>query len=84
MLVTILCLFSYFILFNRLSPGFPCFLPRETKKLYINGGAASEIVIEGGTFSGNEALESGGAIAVWGSPGLVTITGGTFEHNKAM
>lgn len=53
-------------------------------KIYINGDAASKIFIEGGIFKNNRALESGGAVAVWGAPGLVTITGGTFEKNSAM
>ena len=61
---------------------FPCGVPH---KLYVNGAeAASDILIEGGTFKNNKALESGGAVAVWGAPGLVTITGGTFEKNRAM
>lgn len=53
------------------------------RKLYVNGNEASDISIEGGTFRRNEARESGGAIAVWGEPGLVKITGGTFEKNRA-
>lgn len=53
-------------------------------QLYCNGNEASDISIEGGTFRNNQALESGGAIALWGEPALVKITGGTFENNKAM
>lgn len=53
-------------------------------KLYVNGDEASDILIGGGTFKNNEALESGGVIAVWGATGLVTITGGTFSNNSAM
>lgn len=51
--------------------------------IYCNGDDASNISIEGGTFRNNKALDSGGAIALWGATTLVTITGGTFEDNEA-
>lgn len=53
------------------------------------GMGGSKVTIEGGTFSDNEALELGGAIAAWGTttggltPTLVSITGGTFNNNTA-
>ena len=53
------------------------------RKLYCSGHGVSTILIEGGTFRDNRALESGGAIAFWGPDVLVTITGGTFENNTA-
>lgn len=88
-----------FVFDKRILPGFAGFkstglsiLPkrfaslstfRSAHKLYVNGNEASNISVEGGIFRRNEALEAGGALAVWGVPGLVTITGGTFERNKA-
>lgn len=55
-----------------------------SKQLYLNGNAASDVLIEGGSFVSNKALESGGAIASWGDPTVVKITGGNFENNHAM
>lgn len=56
-------------------------------KVYCSGTLAdsgsSEVTIEGGTFSNNEALELGGAIAAWGAPTVVTIAGGVFRDNAA-
>lgn len=54
------------------------------QKIYIDGEGASEILIGGGIFKNNKAQEAGGAIALWGAPSLVTITGGTFENNEAV
>lgn len=62
----------------------PLFCVAKLHQLYLNGNEAFDISIEGGTFRNNLALESGAAIAVWGAPSLVRITGGTFENNKAM
>lgn len=56
-------------------------LPRQ---VYCDGDdGASDIAIEGGTFSNNEAKWSGGAIALWGEGVVVTVTGGTFANNTA-
>lgn len=52
-------------------------------KLYCSGNGVSTMTIEGGTFRNNTALESGGAIAIWGDDVLLTITGGSFENNTA-
>lgn len=48
-----------------------------------SGLRGSQMTIEGGVFSNNEALEVGGAVSAWGQSTVVTIVGGTFEGNKA-
>lgn len=39
--------------------------------------------VNGGNFTGNEALELGGVFDAWGATTVVTITGGSFEYNRA-
>lgn len=56
-------------------------------KVYSEGDDVAEgggqVLIEGGSFINNEALELGGAIVAWGADSVVTITGGVFENNTA-
>lgn len=59
----------------------------DVLKMYCEGKSLDmrglHVLIEGGSFVNNEALEAGGGIAVWGALSVVDITGGTFENNVA-
>lgn len=56
-------------------------------QVYCSGDSfdlgGSKVTIEGGTFRDNQALELGGAVVAWGTPTVVTITGGSFSNNTA-
>lgn len=56
-------------------------------KVYCSGDdldlGGSQVFIEGGIFTANEALELGAAIVAWGRTTVVTVTGGVFENNRA-
>ncbi|CAN0013328.1 unnamed protein product, partial [Ectocarpus sp. 6 AP-2014] len=43
----------------------------------------SQVTVEGGRFTDNRALELGGAFVAWGTPTVLTITGGFFSNNTA-
>lgn len=65
------------------TPYIPLLFPSFPQKLYCSGNGASIISIEGGIFRNNQALDSGGALSLWGEKPKLTITGGTFEGNRA-
>ncbi|CAM9812841.1 unnamed protein product, partial [Ascophyllum nodosum] len=41
----------------------------------------SNVIITGGTFDSNKALELGGALVAWGTPTTITVKGGNFKNN---
>lgn len=56
-------------------------------QIYCSGDSyglgGSVVMIEGGTFSANQALEQGGAIVAWGQSTVITVAGGIFSNNTA-